>query len=266
MTSNRNADRFPESSTERWRCLHPRSLSQWKFAFVCFCSISQLNGLHFCLRSVFTFIFQGHRKVALYVSPWQTITSVKIKWTKTSPAKTKNFQTFFHRIPKSWKWRRLNGCPFLCHQSLLAHFTTRPSTIGSEVLSRSLVTDPTDFSIANDTFRSEVKKLSLLDTQDNMTPNYPIFTNCTIQCEDCFKWNVVLKRPNSASRWVEKNFFLQNLSLLYLFHFVFIDSQFFWEGIKRYGHFFTPIPVYLFFKVVCFQVPNKMFSCFCFPW
>ena len=36
-----------------------------KFARVCFCSISQLNVLHFCLRSVFKFIFQGHMKVAL---------------------------------------------------------------------------------------------------------------------------------------------------------------------------------------------------------
>ena len=34
---------------------------------VCFCSISQLNVLHFCLRSVFTFVFQGHMKVALSI-------------------------------------------------------------------------------------------------------------------------------------------------------------------------------------------------------
>ena len=45
MTSKRN---FPESSMERWRCLHLRSLS------------------HFCLRSVITFIFQSHMKVALF--------------------------------------------------------------------------------------------------------------------------------------------------------------------------------------------------------
>ena len=38
---------------------------QAKFALVCFCSIGQLNVLHFCLRSVSTFIFQGHIKVAL---------------------------------------------------------------------------------------------------------------------------------------------------------------------------------------------------------
>ena len=74
MTSKQN---FPESSMER-RCLHPpRSLLKpKKFALVCFCSRSELNVLHFCLRSVFTFIFQGHMKVALLrlVSIWsQTI-------------------------------------------------------------------------------------------------------------------------------------------------------------------------------------------------
>ena len=58
----------------KWRCLYPRSLSQWKFALVCFCSISQLNLLHFCLRFVFTFIFQGHMKVALSFS-WVRSTS-----------------------------------------------------------------------------------------------------------------------------------------------------------------------------------------------
>ena len=31
----------------------------------CFRSISQLNVLHFCLRSAFTFIFQAHMEVAL---------------------------------------------------------------------------------------------------------------------------------------------------------------------------------------------------------
>ena len=43
MGSKQNTDRFPESSTERWRCLHPSSLSQWKFALFCFFSISQLR-------------------------------------------------------------------------------------------------------------------------------------------------------------------------------------------------------------------------------
>ena len=71
--------------------LHPRSLStlnQWKFALVCFRSISLLNVLHFCLCSVYTFIFQGHMKVALVLSDWfevlallfQPIRSGTIQW------------------------------------------------------------------------------------------------------------------------------------------------------------------------------------------
>ena len=39
---------------------HPSSLSQWKFALVCLCSISQLNVLHFCLSAVFTFFLRSH--------------------------------------------------------------------------------------------------------------------------------------------------------------------------------------------------------------
>ena len=78
---------FPESSMERWCCLHPRSQSQWKFTLVCFCSISQLNVLHFCLRSVFTFSFQGHMKVALSQSALYLIINtcfsgalIQVKW------------------------------------------------------------------------------------------------------------------------------------------------------------------------------------------
>ena len=78
-----------------------------------------------------------------------------------------------------------------------------------EVLSRSLATDPTDSSITTDTFRSEVKKLSLLDAQDNMTPNYPIFTNCTIQCEYCFEWKCCFETPKLSKPLSQKeNVFL----------------------------------------------------------
>ena len=55
---------FPESSMERWLCLHPCLLRQWRFMLVCFCLIP-IKCFHFCLRSVFTFIFQGHVKIAL---------------------------------------------------------------------------------------------------------------------------------------------------------------------------------------------------------
>ena len=58
-----------------------------KFALVCFCSISQLNVWHFCLRSVFTSIFQGHMKVAqrCSVDPDQTKAASQYRMVRVTP-------------------------------------------------------------------------------------------------------------------------------------------------------------------------------------
>ena len=57
-----------------WRddvvCIRFRLANENSYSFV-LDSISQLSVLHFCARSVFTSIFQGHVKVAL--SSWYTL-------------------------------------------------------------------------------------------------------------------------------------------------------------------------------------------------
>ena len=102
MTSKRN---FPESSIERC-CLHPSSLSQWKFALICFCSISQLNVLHFCLRPIFTFIFQSHVKVALNIcDEWSRILIhfiKRFKYIATSKPTSQSSRLWRHQDPKTW--------------------------------------------------------------------------------------------------------------------------------------------------------------------
>ena len=63
---------LPESSMEKWHCLHPRSPSQWKFALVCFCSMSQLNALNFCLRSVFRYFSRSYESRSMYLHNYLT--------------------------------------------------------------------------------------------------------------------------------------------------------------------------------------------------
>ena len=62
---------FPESSME-----NPPFLSEWKFVLVCFCSISQLNILHFCWIDA---LFQSHMKVALSVNGGSFISGLSLK-------------------------------------------------------------------------------------------------------------------------------------------------------------------------------------------
>ena len=126
---------------------------------------------------------------------------------KDFPSKNQEFPNFFPLNTKVVKVEETEWLPFPLSSKPTSTFHHSPIDHCSEVLSRSLVTDPTDFSITTDTFRSEVKKLSLLDTQDNMTPNYPIFTNCTIQCEYCFGWKCCFETPKLSKPLSQKEYF-----------------------------------------------------------